>query len=82
MSGAGGAADVVLRRRIAVARDRTDGRARPVGKYAAEPTHPNRAAERGLVDPAAAREVLIRGLGAPRTRQVDRPSRTRGSPPR
>ncbi|NKY97175.1 acyl-CoA carboxylase subunit beta [Nocardiopsis alborubida] len=83
--GAGAAADVIFRRRIAEADDPGALRELLIKEYESELMHPYHAAEHGLVDdvipPDETREVLVRALRALRAKHADLPSRKHGNPP-
>jgi acetyl-CoA carboxylase carboxyltransferase component len=80
-----GAVDIVYRRELEQAADRTARRAELVQEYAERYANPYVAAERGYVDdviePETTRPVLIKSLAMLRTKREELPRRKHGNVP-
>jgi acetyl-CoA carboxylase carboxyltransferase component len=83
--GAEGAVNVLFRRELAAAADPERLRAELIEEYTEQLVHPHYAAERGLVDdvidPAATRMAVARGLAMLRTKRKPAPQRKHGNLP-
>jgi acetyl-CoA carboxylase carboxyltransferase component len=83
--GAEGAVNVLFRRELAAAIDPEQLRAELIEEYTEQLVHPHYAAERGLVDdvidPAATRIAVARGLAMLRTKRKPAPRRKHGNLP-
>jgi len=83
--GAEGAVNVLFRRELAAAADPERLRADLIEEYTDQLVHPHYAAERGLVDdvidPAATRMTVAKGLAMLRTKRKQSPQRKHGNVP-